>query len=554
MDYDLISQLQISNRQWKIKAKILRLWDSINHNQNELLISVDAYIIDEKGDNILVTITPENAEYFRAVLHEGDVYFFSNFSVFPVRNTYRPCPNKYMLKFDKRTKIQKAVDAKDIFPPEKFHFISFDEMESRIQNKVYLTDMIGQIVNAGNLQQVFTNNRMVHLRKIEFEDEMLNSISATLWGQLAMEFDEQKVFEKTKTQPVIIICAGMTVTTFSGKTILSSISASRVYIDLKIPEVDQLKKKIIQPRILQIIPSTQATITNPIVEMKKNRKTVAELLLLDMKKDAHQKFTCRAKIKNIDVTDGWWYPSCPTCGSATKPYEDANLCSLCSVINEIPIPRYILNATIMDETGEALFTFFERQAEKMIGISAATIASMEGSNRYVLPQIITDVFPMYRVFQVMINQNNKRVRSICFKVSSIYDDKIFSQITSGELAGYVEIGEKVTQQKSTIDVLSQESGISDTFISDQIIGLESDIQVHTPQKSRSNIRRRQVNQLKLEDSDASLSDNELISMSLQHKGKQKNRGTMTIREPQESTKKQKKADVHNKNKGKKPAD
>lgn len=53
----------------------------------------------------------------------------------------------------------------------------------------------------------------------------------------------------------------------------------------------------------------------------------------------HQKFTCRAKTKNINVIDGWWYPSYPICGTTTKPYEDANLCSLCGVINEIPISR-----------------------------------------------------------------------------------------------------------------------------------------------------------------------------------------------------------------------
>lgn len=79
------------------------------------------------------------------------------------------------------------------------------------------------------------------------------------------------------------------------------------------------------------------------------------------------------------------------------------------------------------------------------------------------------------------------------------------------------------KKKNTIDVLSQEYGISDIVVSDQIIGLESDIQVHTPHRSKSNIRKRQVNQLKLEASNASLSDSELIFISLQHKGKQKNR-------------------------------
>ncbi|XP_038724122.1 uncharacterized protein LOC120015671 [Tripterygium wilfordii] len=278
--------------------------------------------------------------------------------------------------------------------------------------------------------------------------------------------------------------------------------------------------------------------------MRKNRKTVAELLLLDTNSDAHTKFTCKAKINNIDASNGWWYPSCPTCGTAAKPYGDANLCSICSVFDQPPIPCYILNSTVKDETAQTLFTIFGRQPEKIIGIPATTMTSMKGSDRYVLPQIITDIFPVYHIFQVMLNLNNKNRRSICFKVFNVYHEKMSTKETSEK---------KDPADKKKEDILSQESRLSNINVGKQFTNFESDIQVHTPQKSRSSTQKRSNQQIKLADADESIFDNELISASLQRKVDRKKRGTLTITEPPQDMKKQKEASIDSKKKGKRPA-
>ncbi|XP_038711976.1 replication factor A 51 kDa subunit-like isoform X2 [Tripterygium wilfordii] len=495
-------------------------------------------------------MTPEDADYFRALLDEGDIYYFSNFLVFSIRNSYRPCPNEYMLKFDKKTRIEKTVDASNMFPLDKFHFINHTEMESRIQNKVILTDMIGVLVKAGNLEERYSNQKMVKLKKLYFEDEVLNSISVTLWGELAMKFDEQKVLEESKKKSVIIICAGMMVTTYAGKTILSSTSASKIYLDLQIPEVDQLKRRIIQPRALQIMPRRQVKFTNPDEETMRNKKTIAELLLLDMHRDAHQKFTCKAKIKSIDVVDGWWYASCPICNRATKPWKDLNECSQCGVINQEPIPCYKLNATVEDGTGHALFTIFGRQAEQMVGISTTTIISMKDSNRYVLPQMIIDVFPVYHIFQVSINLNNKKMKSICFKVLKIFDDVKHAEVKSEGQLETPQMEKQVVEEKKSEEILSQEFTDFNIHDNKQSTQSESDTKVHTPQKSKSIVWKRRTRHIKLEHSDASNSNDQPTSTSLMQNIKQKKRGTISMEEPPHHIKKQRKINVSNIEKGK----
>ncbi|XP_038704133.1 uncharacterized protein LOC120000239 [Tripterygium wilfordii] len=260
-----------------------------------------------------------------------------------------------------------------------------------------------------------------------------------------------------------------------------------------------------------------------------------------------------ARITSIDIIDGWWYPTCPKCGGTTKPWKHSNLCSLCNVIDEAPIPCYILNTTAEDEIGQALFMIFDRLAEKLIGVSASTLTSANSANRYVLPQMIKDIYHNLHTFQVTINTNNKKMKSICFKVTKIFDGAVFAQVKEEKQPGIFETVKPIITGNKIEDVLSQESAFSNSQPVNESSRLQDDIQVHTPQKSRSTTPRKAKKNLTTIHLDESNSDDEPISVLFQRNLKRNKREILTIEEPVDNIKKQRNSAVQKKKKGKKQA-
>ena len=47
MAYDMLHEISNQKDSWKVKVRIIRLWDAINLNNNEL-ISLDMILLDEE--------------------------------------------------------------------------------------------------------------------------------------------------------------------------------------------------------------------------------------------------------------------------------------------------------------------------------------------------------------------------------------------------------------------------------------------------------------------------------------------------------------------------
>ncbi|XVF83446.1 hypothetical protein PTKIN_Ptkin16aG0486800 [Pterospermum kingtungense] len=92
------------------------------------------------------------------------------------------------------------------------------------------------------------------------------TMTATLWGNFTLFIDD--AFIGTSTKPILIL-AGIIVSEFHGKTIIAKSSASKLYLDLDIPIVAELKH--------------------------------------------WAPFTRVAHIDDMDCTQGWYYSACKIC-------------------------------------------------------------------------------------------------------------------------------------------------------------------------------------------------------------------------------------------------
>ncbi|WCJ44040.1 hypothetical protein M5689_024733 [Euphorbia peplus] len=156
-----------------------------------------------------------------------------------------------------------------------------------------------------------------------------------------------------------------------------------MFVNPAIPEITSFLGGVTKPYpFLHMTAPLLDDNTNIEDERNTNRKSVVELLQVDIHTDKEIKFTCKGKIKAIDCEEGWWYRACPRCKSSIQNLDDKLWCKNCRFIEALPIAWYRLRLIVEDKTGSATFVLFGRMAADLIGVPAHTLAaSFKDSSR-----------------------------------------------------------------------------------------------------------------------------------------------------------------------------
>lgn len=67
------------------------------------------------------------------------------------------------------------------------------------------------------------------------------------------------------------------------------------------------------------------------------------MCLFDEKFMQNIKYTCEAKLEDIDTTYGWWYKACYDCKAGVKDYDGTFWCTQCGKNDQSPVPWYVSN-------------------------------------------------------------------------------------------------------------------------------------------------------------------------------------------------------------------
>uniref|UniRef100_M8B8U6 Replication protein A 70 kDa DNA-binding subunit B/D first OB fold domain-containing protein n=1 Tax=Aegilops tauschii TaxID=37682 RepID=M8B8U6_AEGTA len=213
MAHDMLHEISNQKDSWKVKVRIIRLWDAINLSNNEL-ISLDMIILDEEGTMIHGKVMKHMVNKFRPLIQEGLVYMIANFKVMCAMN-FRPVESEKFLNFLHTTKIQEIKG---------------------ISLGIY-------------------------------RDQKIN---IRLWGNKVSQIDEDSLGR-------VVIVTSTTVRKLKEYS-LSSTGATRVYIDLDIPETNELQTRYcLQDDMVEEI-EPEAHLQGTIQElMLYNRRTLKEI-------------------------------------------------------------------------------------------------------------------------------------------------------------------------------------------------------------------------------------------------------------------------------------
>ncbi|WVZ62996.1 hypothetical protein U9M48_012679 [Paspalum notatum var. saurae] len=221
--------------------------------------------------------------------------------------------------------------------------------------------------------RVLLGAKILPLRNLSL---LMRSIHVTLWGEHATSFEDEFLIQTIGSdEPVVIMFTGMQVRLFLVTLSCRSNAATKWYINIDIAEVNAFRASL-QGRgsEVQILPGDADAEAGGVDEENANRKTVSELLSLNPHDSNDVRFTCHATIREIDVTNGWWYKGCGNCKKGLKSTPQGGFeCVNCVIDEPVVIPCYKLNVAIEDSTGHAKIFMFGAVAEQVVRQTASSL-------------------------------------------------------------------------------------------------------------------------------------------------------------------------------------
>ena len=196
---------------WTIKARVSNKSQIRNYENARgpgKLFSCD--LVDQSGE-IRATAFNAECDRFHSILEVGEVYYIARASLKAANRQFNTLNNDYEMTFNHDTCIE-ACDAGEgtNIPQVQFNFIPISEIPNRPANSV--CDVIGVVKSTSDLQTIIskTSQKEFTKRELLLVDEKA-SITATLWGQQAEEFDG--------TSNPVLAFKGVKIGDFNGRTL-----------------------------------------------------------------------------------------------------------------------------------------------------------------------------------------------------------------------------------------------------------------------------------------------------------------------------------------------
>ncbi|KAL4598102.1 hypothetical protein ACB092_11G035100 [Castanea dentata] len=428
MEYTTLKQISRDKDNSKLKVRVLRMWDAINIANNHDLISLDMILVDKEGTLIHANIRKNLAQSFRPQLNQGSIYTITNFLVEENKGNYRPVHNQLKILFNSTTSVSKFNGFDHSIPQSQFEFAVYGTIASRCYDNTYLTDVIGILDYIGAIEEIKTRGRPTKMRNIQLLLEESKSIRTTLWGNTTQQIDDD--FYKTNKGPFILIITSTIVKSFRGEYQLSSTFATKLYVNLDIPEVAEIRNKYTTMNITvkDLLPKGLPKPQDEELALH-NKKTVAEIKNLEWNSNTKDLLvTCNAKIININNKYGWYYVACLICKTKVKQVNGVLWCERCKNQPKFAVPSYRIQVQVQDETGSTTFILFDKGAERIISKTAKELAEMQEEifklDGNTIPKEIQKIIGNEYLFQLHLDEYNLKYGKENYTVSKILEIEI----------------------------------------------------------------------------------------------------------------------------------
>jgi replication factor A1 len=140
-----------------------------------------------------------------------------------------------MIKFTCYTKIAPATNPPSTFPKYIYRLTPFDQIDSFVNDSKDFLDVLGVIIDVSETRNVQfrVQAEPTVARDIVIKDLGDLDIKIALWGQRVLEFCIENIYDREKSNPVVVLFVGCLARSFQG-TYLSGGAACTWYFNLDI--------------------------------------------------------------------------------------------------------------------------------------------------------------------------------------------------------------------------------------------------------------------------------------------------------------------------------
>ncbi|KAL0008392.1 hypothetical protein SO802_009894 [Lithocarpus litseifolius] len=257
----------------------------------------------------------------------------------------------------------------------------------------------------------------------------------------------------------------------AGDYQLSSTFATKLYVNLDIPEVAEIRNRLnsrmdiyvkeIQPKGLLKVQDGELALHN--------RKTIAEIKDLEWNSETKDSLvTCNANIINIYNKYGWYYVACLICKTKVKQVKGVLWCECCKNEPKFAVPSYRIQVQVQDKTDSTTFTLFDKGAKKIISKTAKELAEMQTFklDENILPKEIQKIIGKEYLFQLHLDEYNLKYGKENYTASKILETEISHKHNSShEVEEYQDtMEENVRKSRKDKYTASQKKEIGETSV------------------------------------------------------------------------------------------
>ncbi|KAF8369565.1 hypothetical protein HHK36_032409 [Tetracentron sinense] len=240
MDYETFDRIHPYKSSWTIKVRVSRVFDVYEYSNakgcGKLLKII---LIDEKGGEIQATLFNSDVDKFSSILEEESAYFITNVKVVNALTKFQVVSHKYQLNFTNETSIHKIEDACSEISARKYNFKEFKSLRGLLNSEESNIDIIGVIVAVNPSIEVHKKNGSTTVKRdIIVVDTTVTSITLTIWGPLALKYDDELLH--AMGNHVVLVATSLLVREFQGDIYLSSTISTLLKFEPSIPEAKRI--------------------------------------------------------------------------------------------------------------------------------------------------------------------------------------------------------------------------------------------------------------------------------------------------------------------------
>ncbi|KAK8789438.1 hypothetical protein WA588_001323, partial [Blastocystis sp. NMH] len=384
----------------------------------------NADLLDAEGSEIRIAFFNESVDLFFDFLQQGHVYDICNVKVSFANRRYNPLKNEYELSASRFTQIQEAPDSG--IQQQHYVFTPIAQVASLDPHKT--VDILG-IVESHEPVTEFRSRKGNEMKRKQFSllDASNTSIHFTVFGQNAMVTDD-----RLADHPVMAIKNAI-VSDFGGHS-LSGFDSTSFVLNPDLPEARALQQWY---ATRGDVPTVSLSTAGQPASDPLRRKTLAGIAEERLGFGERADFvTVKAMVRNIPHDREVYYPSCGSVGAdgrkcqkkVTQTPEGVWACEACGKTVETPSYRYVLNMELMDFTGSSYVSMFNDDAEKLLGVTAAQLKTLNETNKEEYDNVFKRVLFKEYVFRLRVKMENSpnyeaRVRCSVQQFSPVDESK-----------------------------------------------------------------------------------------------------------------------------------